>query len=125
MSCSNAAAFDLGLLQAPCKDRPALACKACNKRGLDEQYPDHEREYRVLASREQLARSPIVQPWLFLHHRDTRRGRAHQCPSFARRVRSRHSVSMARTRSGVNGVVRSRTAAARFATSTFGSNASM
>lgn len=54
MNRSKAAAFDLGLIQAPFKDRAALACKACNKCGLDEQYPNHECEYRVLESLEQL-----------------------------------------------------------------------
>ena len=54
MSRSKAAAFDLGLIQAPFKDRTALACKACNKCGLDEQYPNHECEYRVLESLGQL-----------------------------------------------------------------------
>ena len=54
MSRSKVAAFDLGLIQAPFKDRSVLGYKACNERGLDEQYPDHECEYRVLESLGQL-----------------------------------------------------------------------
>ncbi len=61
-SWSNAATFDLGLIQAPFKDRATLAYKAGNKHRQDEQYPDHVREYRVLESLGQLATPTIVPP---------------------------------------------------------------